>query len=56
MARALERGQIIDVNVLGVVERYPKQPTVEVRCLPGSLDAAETLERLAVVDQVLESR
>ncbi len=46
----------IDVNVLGVVERYPKQPTVEVRCLPGSLDAAETLERLAVVDQFLESR
>jgi hypothetical protein len=43
----------IDVNVLGVVERYPKQPTVEVRCLPGSLDAAETLERLAVVDQFL---
>ena len=44
----------IDVNVLGVVERFPKQPTVEVRCLPGSLHANETLERLALVDQFLE--
>ena len=45
----------IDVNVLGVVERYPKQPTVEVRCLPGSLDAEATLTRLSLVDQFLES-
>ena len=44
----------IDVNVLGVVERFPKQPTVEVRCLSGSLHANETLERLALVDQFLE--
>lgn len=43
----------IDVNVLGVVERHPKQPTVEVRCLPGSLDANETLERLAIVETFL---
>lgn len=46
----------IDVNVLGVVERYPKQPTVEVRCLPGSLDANETLERLALVEEFLEAQ
>ena len=29
----------VDLNLLGLVERYPKQPTIEVRCLPGSLDA-----------------
>lgn len=36
----------VDVNVLGVVERFPKQPTVEVRCLPSTLDAEATLRRV----------
>jgi hypothetical protein len=30
-----------DLNLLGVLERRPKQPTLEVRCLPMSLDADE---------------
>ena len=40
----------VDLNVLGVVERFPKQPTVEVRCLPSTLEADETLARLARVE------
>lgn len=36
----------VDVNLLGLVEKFPKQPTIEVRCLPGSLDADATLARL----------
>jgi Putative amidoligase enzyme len=43
----------VDLNLLGVVERHPKQPTVEVRCLPGSLDAEATLARLAHADALL---
>lgn len=45
----------VDLNLLGVVERYPKQPTLEVRCLPGSLDADELLARLAVSDALVAS-
>jgi hypothetical protein len=33
----------VDLNLLGLVERHPKQPTIEVRCLPGSLDPEATL-------------
>jgi len=40
----------VDLNLLGLVERYPKQPTLELRCLPGSLDAEATLARLAHAD------
>lgn len=36
----------VDLNLLGLVERYPKQPTLEVRCLPGSLEPEATLLRL----------
>lgn len=43
----------VDVNLLGLVERYPKQPTIELRCLPGSLDAEATLARLAHADRFL---
>ncbi|HEY0882304.1 MAG TPA: amidoligase family protein [Archangium sp.] len=49
----------VDVNLLGLVERFPKQPTVEVRCLPGSLDAEATLQKVGVardfVDRLLSS-
>ncbi len=43
----------VDVNLLGVVERHPKQPTLELRCLPGSLEADELLARLAVADALV---
>ena len=43
----------VDLNLLGLVERFPKQPTVEVRCLPGSLDAEATLTRLAAAEAFL---
>ncbi|MDP1822685.1 MAG: amidoligase family protein [Archangium sp.] len=43
----------VDLNLLGLVERYPKQPTIEVRCLPGSLDADATLGRLAHAEAFL---
>jgi hypothetical protein len=43
----------VDLNLLGRVERYPKQPTIEVRCLPGSLDAEATLARLAHAEAFL---
>lgn len=43
----------VDLNLLGLVERYPKQKTIEVRCLPGSLDAAATLERIAHAESFL---
>lgn len=45
----------VDLNLLGVVERYPKQPTLEVRCLPGSLDPQALLARLAVADELVAS-
>lgn len=45
----------VDLNLLGVVERHPKQPTLEVRCLPGSLDAEELLARLAATDALVAS-
>lgn len=35
-----------DLNLLGLVERFPKQPTLELRCLPGSLEPEPTLMRL----------
>lgn len=40
----------VDLNLLGLVERFPKQPTVELRCLPSTLDADATLARLKVAD------
>ncbi len=40
----------MDINLLGLLERAPKHPTVELRCLPGSLDAHATLERMALAD------
>ncbi len=43
----------VDLNLLGLVEQHPKQPTVELRCLPGSLDAEATLSRLAQADAFL---
>jgi hypothetical protein len=43
----------VDLNLLGLIERYPKQPTIEVRCLPGSLDPEATLERLNVAERFL---
>lgn len=43
----------VDLNLLGAVERHPKQPTVELRCLPGSLDPDALLAQLAVADELL---
>ena len=43
----------VDLNLLGLVERYPKQPTIELRCLPGSLDPEATLARLSFAESFL---
>lgn len=45
----------VDLNLLGLVERYPKQPTIELRCLPGSLDPEATLARVATGQTFLSS-
>ncbi len=45
----------VDLNLLGLVERYPKQPTIELRCLPGSLDPEATLARIAAGQNFLSS-
>jgi hypothetical protein len=42
-----------DVNVLGVIEPHPRQPTLEVRCLPMSLDAAAVLRSLEAAEALL---
>jgi hypothetical protein len=43
----------VDLNLLGLVEQHPRHPTLEVRCLPGSLDVDATLARLEAVDEFL---
>lgn len=43
----------VDLNLLGLVERFPKQPTLELRCLPGSLEPEPTLMRLEQAGQFL---
>lgn len=42
-----------DLNLLGVIEPRPKQPTLEVRCLPMSLEPAAVLASLAEVEALL---
>lgn len=42
-----------DFNIRGVIERYPRHPTLEVRCLPMSLHASEVLERLGAAEALL---
>ncbi len=46
----------LDVNLLGVIEPWPVQPTLEVRCLPMSTDPAAVLASvdaaLAVLDDI----
>ncbi|MCC6333232.1 MAG: amidoligase family protein [Myxococcales bacterium] len=42
-----------DVNVLGVVEPRPRQPTLELRCLPMSLHCAEVLAALETAEALL---
>lgn len=44
----------VDLNLLGVVETFPKQPTIEFRALPSTLDADATLARLAALDAFLK--
>lgn len=42
-----------DVNVLGVVEPRPRHPTLELRCLPMSLDAGRVLASLEAGEALL---
>jgi hypothetical protein len=44
-----------DLNVLGVIERHPKQPTLEVRCLPMSLSPEAVLTSLETVEGLLRA-
>ncbi|MDP1921776.1 MAG: amidoligase family protein [Myxococcales bacterium] len=43
-----------DLNVLGVIEPHPRQPTLEVRCLPMSLELDAVLSSLARAEQLLQ--
>lgn len=43
-----------DLNVLGVIEPHPRQPTLEVRCLPMSLEADAVLSSLGRAEQLLQ--
>ncbi|MEW5849606.1 MAG: amidoligase family protein [Myxococcota bacterium] len=43
-----------DINILGVIRPYPKQPTLEVRSLPMTLDADSLLESVARVERFLD--
>lgn len=42
-----------DLNVLGVIEPRPRQHTLEVRCLPMTLDAGALLARLEAAEALL---
>lgn len=43
-----------DLNLLGVIEPHPRQPTLEVRCLPMSLAPRGVLETLRVAERLLQ--
>lgn len=45
--------KFFDVNLTQVLSDTPLRDTVEVRILPGSLDAADVVRRAAVVEQLL---
>lgn len=42
-----------DVNLLGVIDTHPVQPTLEVRCLPMSLHADQVLASVAAAEAAL---
>ncbi len=42
-----------DLNLLGVIERRPRHPTLELRCLPVDFSAERTLERLDLAHEIL---
>ncbi len=42
-----------DLNLLGVIEPYPRQPTLEVRCLPMALEVGAVLGSLELAEQLL---
>lgn len=43
-----------DLNLLGVIEPHPRQPTLEVRCLPMSLEVGSVLASLADAERLLQ--
>jgi hypothetical protein len=43
----------VDVNILGVIRERPKQPTLEFRCLPMTLDADELFGKVDNVEGLL---
>ncbi len=43
-----------DLNVLGVVEPHPRQPTLEVRCLPMSLEVDDIVSSLGRAERLLQ--
>lgn len=43
-----------DLNVLGVIEPHPRQPTLEVRCLPMSLEVDALLSSLERAELLLQ--
>lgn len=49
----VEKG--LDLNLLGIVERVPLHPTLEVRALPMSLEPAEVLRSIQAVETALDA-
>ncbi len=43
-----------DLNVLGVIEPHPRQPTLEVRCLPMSLEVDDIVSSLGRAERLLQ--
>jgi len=47
-------GKFFDVNLTQLLHDKPERDTLEVRILPGTLDAGEAVERAALVEALLE--
>lgn len=54
--RALPLTKFCDVNLRGVVHDIPGKPTLEFRCLPGSIEPEAIVEQFLAVSALLPSR
>ncbi|MDQ1287887.1 MAG: hypothetical protein QG622_1452 [Actinomycetota bacterium] len=43
-----------DINLTALVDPRPEQDTVEIRCLPGSIDAAAVVRQAVLVERLLD--
>lgn len=54
MLRAAGATKYADINILGIINEPPLHPTLEVRCLPMSLDAARVESLTREVERLLD--